>query len=160
MKNFQTLEFGGVSDLVEFWNVQPQSALNFSISLEFIRLSLWLFWFEVFSQWFVKPVNKTWLIFQVVLSACSSYFQKLLMENPCKHPTIILPQEVGFSDLKFIIDFVYRGEIDVSQAQLQVGTNNYLSWSFFPLSWIAPGKPNLAICGFNFEISLSTTQTL
>lgn len=42
------------------------------------------------------------------------------MENPCKHPTIILPQEVGFSDLKFIIDFVYRGEIDVSQAQLQV----------------------------------------
>ncbi|XP_066991941.1 protein bric-a-brac 2 isoform X3 [Anabrus simplex] len=56
---------------------------------------------------------------KVVLSACSSYFQKLLMENPCKHPTIIMPQDVCFSDLKFIIEFVYRGEIDVSQAELQ-----------------------------------------
>ena len=57
---------------------------------------------------------------QVVLSACSSYFQKLLLSNPCKHPTIIMPQDVCFSDLKFIIEFVYRGEIDVSQAELQV----------------------------------------
>jgi len=57
---------------------------------------------------------------QVVLSACSSYFQKLLMDNPCKHPTIILPYDICFNDLKFIIEFVYRGEIDVSQAELQV----------------------------------------
>lgn len=56
---------------------------------------------------------------KVVLSACSSYFQKLLMDNPCKHPTIILPYDVCFNDLKFIIEFVYRGEIDVSQAELQ-----------------------------------------
>lgn len=56
---------------------------------------------------------------KVVLSACSSYFQKLLLENPCKHPTIIMPQDVCFSDLKFIIEFVYKGEIDVSQAELQ-----------------------------------------
>jgi hypothetical protein len=59
------------------------------------------------------------------LSACSSYFQKLLLENPCKHPTIIMPQDVCFSDLKFIIEFVYRGEIDVSQAELQVCNNNF-----------------------------------
>ncbi|KAL0132385.1 hypothetical protein PUN28_000274 [Cardiocondyla obscurior] len=57
---------------------------------------------------------------KVVLSACSSYFQKLLLSNPCKHPTIIMPQDVGFNDLKFIIEFVYRGEIEVSQAELQV----------------------------------------
>ncbi|XP_014250799.1 protein tramtrack, beta isoform-like isoform X1 [Cimex lectularius] len=56
---------------------------------------------------------------KVVLSACSSYFQKLLLENPCKHPTIIMPQDVCFTDLKFIIEFVYKGEIDVSQAELQ-----------------------------------------
>ncbi|KAL0132381.1 hypothetical protein PUN28_000274 [Cardiocondyla obscurior] len=56
---------------------------------------------------------------KVVLSACSSYFQKLLLSNPCKHPTIIMPQDVGFNDLKFIIEFVYRGEIEVSQAELQ-----------------------------------------
>ncbi|CAG9831555.1 unnamed protein product [Diabrotica balteata] len=56
---------------------------------------------------------------KVVLSACSSYFQKLLLENPCKHPTIIMPQDVGYEDLKFIIEFVYKGEIDVSHAELQ-----------------------------------------
>ncbi|XP_048507270.1 uncharacterized protein LOC105689504 isoform X5 [Athalia rosae] len=56
---------------------------------------------------------------KVVLSACSSYFQKLLLSNPCKHPTIIMPQDVCFTDLKFIIEFVYKGEIDVSQAELQ-----------------------------------------
>lgn len=61
---------------------------------------------------------------QVVLSACSSYFQKLLLENPCKHPTIIMPQDVCYEDLKFIIDFVYKGEIDVSQAELQVSYLN------------------------------------
>jgi hypothetical protein len=31
-----------------------------------------------------------------------------------------MPQDVCFNDLKFIIEFVYRGEIDVSQAELQV----------------------------------------
>jgi len=55
----------------------------------------------------------------VVLSACSPYFQKLLLDNPCKHPVIILPQEVSFLDLQFIIEFVYRGEVDVSQDELQ-----------------------------------------
>ena len=31
-----------------------------------------------------------------------------------------MPQDVCFNDLKFIIEFVYKGEIDVSQAELQV----------------------------------------
>ncbi|XP_055380113.1 broad-complex core protein isoforms 1/2/3/4/5-like isoform X2 [Condylostylus longicornis] len=56
---------------------------------------------------------------KVVLSACSSYFQKLLLENPCKHPTIILPGDIIYNDLKTIIDFVYRGEIDVTESELQ-----------------------------------------
>lgn len=57
---------------------------------------------------------------KVVLSACSAYFQKILLDNPCKHPTIILPADICFSDLQFIIEFVYRGEIDVSESELQV----------------------------------------
>lgn len=57
----------------------------------------------------------------MVLSACSSFFQKLLLENPCEHPTVIMPDTICFSDLQFIIEFVYRGEIDVSEAELQVG---------------------------------------
>lgn len=65
-------------------------------------------------------IDFVFVSFQVVLSACSSYFQKLLLENPCTHPTIIMPQDVCYDDLKFIIEFVYKGEIDVSQAELQV----------------------------------------
>lgn len=31
-----------------------------------------------------------------------------------------MPHDVRYTDLKFIIEFVYKGEIDVSQAELQV----------------------------------------
>lgn len=63
----------------------------------------------------------------MVLSACSAYFKKILLDNPCKHPTIILPSEISFNDLKSIIEFVYRGEIDVSEAELQVSGNIFIS---------------------------------
>ncbi|XP_030765969.1 uncharacterized protein LOC115889997 isoform X2 [Sitophilus oryzae] len=56
---------------------------------------------------------------KVVLSASSTYFRKLLLENPCHHPTIIMPPDVGFPDLKAIIEFVYKGEIGVAQGDLQ-----------------------------------------
>lgn len=56
---------------------------------------------------------------KVVLSACSVYFQRLLLENPCTHPTIIMPPDVCSADLKFIMEFVYKGEIDVTQTELQ-----------------------------------------
>lgn len=56
---------------------------------------------------------------KVVLSACSTFFQKLLLDNPCDHATIIMPSDICFADLQFIIKFVYRGEIDVSEPELQ-----------------------------------------
>lgn len=54
---------------------------------------------------------------KMVLAACSPYFQTLFMANPCKHPIVIL-KDVRFIDLKAIIDFMYRGEVNVSQDQL------------------------------------------
>ncbi|XP_018335400.1 protein tramtrack, alpha isoform isoform X2 [Agrilus planipennis] len=54
---------------------------------------------------------------KVVLSACSSYFQSLFTVNPCKHPIVIL-KDVKFKDLKVIVDFMYYGEVNVSQEQL------------------------------------------
>uniref|UniRef100_T1JFA7 BTB domain-containing protein n=1 Tax=Strigamia maritima TaxID=126957 RepID=T1JFA7_STRMM len=54
---------------------------------------------------------------KVVLSACSPYFQSLFLDNPCKHPIVIL-KDVKFSDLRALIDFMYRGEVNVSQDQL------------------------------------------
>ena len=55
---------------------------------------------------------------KVVLAACSPYFQAVLQNNPCKHPIIIMPRDVVFADLRAIIEFVYRGEIDVAQEQI------------------------------------------
>ncbi|XP_042231438.1 protein bric-a-brac 2-like isoform X2 [Homarus americanus] len=55
---------------------------------------------------------------KVVLAACSPYFQAVLQNNPCKHPIVILPRDVAFADLRAIIEFVYRGEIDVAQEQI------------------------------------------
>ena len=54
---------------------------------------------------------------RMVLAACSPYFQSLFVTNPCKHPIVIL-KDVRFVDLKAIIDFMYRGEVNVSQDQL------------------------------------------
>lgn len=54
---------------------------------------------------------------KVVLSACSNYFKDLFLANPCKHPIVIL-KDMKFDDLKAIIDFMYKGEVNVSQNQL------------------------------------------
>ncbi|CAH1112586.1 unnamed protein product [Psylliodes chrysocephalus] len=54
---------------------------------------------------------------KVVLSACSSYFQSLFATNPCKHPIVIL-KDVKFLDLRVMVDFMYHGEVSVSQEQL------------------------------------------
>ena len=54
---------------------------------------------------------------KVVLSACSPYFQKLFMDNPCQHPNVIL-RDVDFADLKAVVDYMYKGEVNVTKAQL------------------------------------------
>lgn len=54
---------------------------------------------------------------KVVLSACSPYFQTLFMDNPCRHPIIIM-RDIKYCDLKAVVDFMYRGEINVSQDQI------------------------------------------
>lgn len=54
---------------------------------------------------------------KMVLSACSPFFQSLFIDNPCKHPIVIL-KDVRFTDLKALVDFMYKGEVNVSQDQL------------------------------------------
>ena len=55
---------------------------------------------------------------KVILSACSPFFNFLLMENPCQHPIIILPSEITLDDLKYTLEFVYKGEVDVPKEKL------------------------------------------
>ncbi|XP_049885305.1 longitudinals lacking protein, isoforms H/M/V-like [Pectinophora gossypiella] len=54
---------------------------------------------------------------KVVLSACSTYFQALFMDNPSRHPIVIL-KDVTFADLRTMVDFMYYGEVNVTEEQL------------------------------------------
>lgn len=65
----------------------------------------------LFSEGFTIKAHK------MVLSACSPYFQTMLNGNPCQHPIIFL-KDVKFSILKAIVEFMYRGEINVCQDQI------------------------------------------
>lgn len=54
---------------------------------------------------------------KLVLSASSSFFQNLFLENPCTHPVIILP-DLKYMDMKALVDFMYNGQVNVSESQL------------------------------------------
>ncbi len=39
------------------------------------------------------------------------------MDNPCQHPIVIL-RDVAYADLKTVVDYMYKGEINVTHSQL------------------------------------------
>ncbi|KAF6202951.1 hypothetical protein GE061_003358 [Apolygus lucorum] len=53
----------------------------------------------------------------MIVSACSPYFKEILLEHSDTHPIIIL-NNLQFSELAAIVEFMYRGEVNVSQDQL------------------------------------------
>jgi len=54
---------------------------------------------------------------RVVLSACSPYFETLFSENPCQHPIVII-NGMKHTEIKAILDFMYKGEVNVSHEGL------------------------------------------
>ncbi|XP_038219858.1 uncharacterized protein LOC119838113 isoform X1 [Zerene cesonia] len=54
---------------------------------------------------------------KLVLSACSAYLERLLLQNPCKHP-IVLMRDMRFSEMQALVDFMYKGEVNVTQEEL------------------------------------------
>ena len=54
---------------------------------------------------------------KVILSACSPFFRSVLRRNPHAHPLLYL-KGVTETNLKAILDFMYHGEVQVSQENL------------------------------------------
>ena len=48
----------------------------------------------------------------------SPFFKTLLLDNPCRHPIVILPSGIDLRDLETIVEFVYGGEVEVPEARL------------------------------------------
>jgi hypothetical protein len=56
-------------------------------------------------------------LFQVVLSACSSYFEKLFSTFDERNQIVIL-KDTPFRDVLSLMEFMYRGEARVAQQRL------------------------------------------
>jgi len=55
---------------------------------------------------------------KILLGACSPYFELVLSEHPNQHTVVILPPDVRPEHLNHVLQFVYRGEVQVPQEQL------------------------------------------
>lgn len=56
---------------------------------------------------------------KIILSACSTYFRQIFSKVQLnnQYPIIII-KDMSYQDLKYIVDFIYRGEITVPQNHL------------------------------------------
>ncbi|XP_037081358.1 longitudinals lacking protein-like, partial [Pollicipes pollicipes] len=54
---------------------------------------------------------------RMMLSACSPYFRDLLKNNPCQQMVFFL-KDTSAADLRAIIEFMYKGSVNVAQSQL------------------------------------------
>lgn len=54
---------------------------------------------------------------KMILSVCSPYFRSLFRGNPCQHP-IVFMKDVTYSALCDLLQFMYQGEVQVSQENL------------------------------------------
>jgi len=59
---------------------------------------------------------------QVIIAACSPFFRTVLQRNPHTHPLLYL-KGVKLSNLKQVLDFMYNGEVNVAQEELNTFLN-------------------------------------
>ena len=52
---------------------------------------------------------------KIMLGASSPYFEMVFSEHPCQHPVVVMPPDVKLEDLQHVLQFVYRGEVQVSE---------------------------------------------
>ena len=54
---------------------------------------------------------------KVILAASSPFFKRVLKKNPHSHPLIYL-KGIKFSDVEAVLEFIYHGEVNVEEANL------------------------------------------
>jgi len=54
------------------------------------------------------------------LSACSTYFDTILSQYEEKDPIVIM-RDVKFSDIKVLVEFMYKGEINIDHVSAMQG---------------------------------------
>jgi len=54
---------------------------------------------------------------KVILSACSPFFKNILRRNPHQHPLLYM-KGVSYSNLQAVLNFMYHGEVNVAQDEL------------------------------------------
>ena len=54
---------------------------------------------------------------KVILSACSPFFRNVLRRNPHQHPLLYM-KGVRYTDLQSVLNFMYHGEVNVAQEDL------------------------------------------
>merc|ERR1711936_315913 len=59
---------------------------------------------------------------KVIISACSQFFRNILRRNSHQHPLLYL-KGVRFTDLQSVLNFMYHGEVNIAQEDL----NSFLS---------------------------------
>lgn len=62
--------------------------------------------------------GKSYKVHKIVLSACSPYFEELLMKNPCDHPVFIL-DPINPCQIEALITYMYKGEVSIDSDQLE-----------------------------------------
>lgn len=70
---------------------------------------------------------------KIILSACSTYFRQVFSKvnhSPLQYPIIII-KDMPYQDLKYIIDFIYRGEVTVPQGMQILKKNGQNFQSIF-----------------------------
>lgn len=77
-----------------------------------------------------------------ILSACSSYFDKILSESPCEHPVVIL-RDIPYSQMQALLQFIYNGELVTDETKLSTLVELAQTLQIKGIGEFATEKPSL-----------------
>lgn len=72
---------------------------------------------------------------RVVLCACSSFFDNILTNYASERDPILIMKDAKFADVKCLIEFMYKGEINVEHVRL-----NFINFFFLSIKFIDKKK--------------------